>query len=251
MKRMLLAGLAFTTMVAAGPVSAADLPVRRSPAMPTLMNWTGCYVGIAGGEGKAFDTGLAGGRVLNGLLPLGVPVPGGPPLLISYGGFAGGQVGCNYQFTAVIVGIEGEGFWADFGRETVLGGSTSSPKNRSFYDVAVRFGFVILDRTLLYGRMGAIWSQQSYDLTAQLPGAVLTATGSWTSPGVTAGVGVEYALTNYWIARLEMDLIYTMSTTTLATTLVAAPPFGVFTGPSSQTMMGGKILTKLGLSYKF
>jgi outer membrane immunogenic protein len=250
-KRLLFASLALTTIVAAGPLSAADLALRKGPEVPPVMNWSGCYVGIAGGEGKSIDTGLVGTRVLNGAIPVGVPVPGGPPLLFSIGGYFGGQVGCNYQINTIVVGIEGEGFWSSIARTTVLGGSTSLPGNRSFYDVAGRFGFIILGSTLLYAKIGAFWSEQSYNLTAiqAVPPAVLTATGSWTAPGGIAGFGVEYAMTNNWIARLEGDVMLGMATTTLATTLVAGPV--TFAGPSTQTMMTAKILTKLGLSYKF
>ena len=255
MKRILLAGLALTMIAAAGPSSAADLslPLRRPPAIPSGMNWTGCYVGIAAGEGEAFDSGLTGTRVFNGQLPQGLVlpgfVPGGTPVVFSVGAFAGGQLGCNYQMNAIVVGIEGEGFWSGLAHDNVLGGTTSSPRNKAFYDAAVRFGFVIFDRALLYGKLGAVWSQQSYDLTAQAPGAVLIATGSWTAPGVIGGIGVDYAITNNWIARAEVDLMFAMATTTLDTTFTLGPL--VFTGPSSQTMMTGKVISKLGLSYKF
>jgi outer membrane immunogenic protein len=251
-KRLLFASLALTTIAAAGPVSAADMALRKAPMMaPPSVSWTGCHVGIAGGAGLAADTGLVGTRALNGGIPAGVPVPGGPPLLFSIGGFAGGQLGCDYQVNFIAIGIEAEGFWSDIGRTTVLGGSTSTVRNPAFYDVAARFGFVILEQIFLYGKLGAIWTQQSYSLTAAQvgPPGVLTATGSFTAPGGLFGIGVEYAMTNHWIARGEADLVFAMATTNLATTL--AVPAGTFTGPSAQSMVRAGALTKIGLSYKF
>ena len=248
MKRILLAGLALTMIAAAGPSSAADLPAPRSPATSSGMNWTGCYVGLAVGEGKSIDSGLLVSRVFNG----GVEgaVPGGQPVTFSIGAVAGGQLGCNYQVDALfLVGIEGEGFWSGLGRDNVLSDTTSSPRNKAFYDVAVRTGFVMLNKMLIYGKVGAFWSQQSYDMTSASTGAFLTATGSWTAPGVIGGLGLDYAITNHWIARGEFDLMIAMATTSLATNFVSGPL--VLTGPTSQTMFTGKIISKLGLSYKF
>jgi outer membrane immunogenic protein len=66
-------------------------PIYKAPPPAPVYNWTGCYIGVSTGGGTLNDhwIGEIGG-----------------------GGLAGGQLGCNYQRGAAVVGIEGEGFWS-------------------------------------------------------------------------------------------------------------------------------------------
>jgi outer membrane immunogenic protein len=227
MKRILFASLAVATIAATGPSSAADLSSLYKAPLPAGMNWTGCYVGVSGGGGVQADsfTGKAG-----------------------VGGFFGGQLGCNYQINQFVAGVEGEGFWSDMRTRsdiTVLtpGGasSLSSETTRSFSDVAIRLGYTFTDRTLLYGKLGIVWSNQSYSLVSNAPATI---TASWTTPGVLLGGDFEYALTNNWIARLESDLLFFDSTDATFNTTGLMPP-------TRQTVNTMNIITKIGLSYKF
>src|SRR5262252_6242383 len=99
MKKQLLAGVA---LLAAIPVSAmaADLgrpapaPVYKAPPPITMFSWTGIYVG--GNLGGAWSQ----GNVTDALT--GANFSG-----TSNGVFVGGgQVGANYQFSNLVIGIE-------------------------------------------------------------------------------------------------------------------------------------------------
>src|SRR5882757_482476 len=91
MKTFLLGGIA-CVVLAAGPASAADMPIKAVPKVqPSAYNWTGCYLGIHGGGGVLY----AGWNGQNGV-----------------GGLAGGQAGCNYQAGPIVVGVEAEGWWS-------------------------------------------------------------------------------------------------------------------------------------------
>lgn len=230
MKRILFASTVLTTIAVAGPLLAADFsPSYKAPVAAGGMNWTGCYVGISGGGGVVFNSNTGA-------------------TTIGSGGFFGGQGGCNYQINSFVAGIEGEGFWSDIkGRSDFIfvgpggGGATSTITTNSFYDVAVRFGFTFFDRTLLYGKVGAVWSNQSFAYSDSGGG---TASASWTSPGVLIGSGFEYAITNNWIARFETDAMYfngtdvTFTANNVNNSVIA-------------TSNSLSFVSKIGLSYKF
>ena len=100
-----------------------------------VFTWTGAYFGINAGYG--FDAGsnsdrynLPAGSVLNG----GTGQPGGRVNANSSndleGFVGGGQVGYNYQFTpgsGVVVGIEADAQYTDFGNKTRTVNGTFSP----------------------------------------------------------------------------------------------------------------------------
>jgi outer membrane immunogenic protein len=93
-------------------------PVYKSaPFVPPapVYNWTGCYVG--GGGGYAFwqqDSFLT----VNGVAATSSQSSGGK------GWFGQGQVGCDYQFTAPIFGVQTViGAFGDF-----AGGTSPAPR---------------------------------------------------------------------------------------------------------------------------
>ena len=109
------AALAATTI--AGSAFAADLPSRKvAPAYiapAPIMTWTGLYIGLNAGYGwsgsngvslPSFDTGAAGFTVgqSRGAIPLGVALGNGS------GFVGGGQIGFNYQFGALVAGLEAD-----------------------------------------------------------------------------------------------------------------------------------------------
>src|ERR1700730_18949444 len=80
----------------AGPIMAADLPVK-APLMALVApySWTGCYVGANFGSLFAQkDWGVLGSHDETGLL-------------------AGGQLGCNYQVSTWVFGVQGDIDWSD------------------------------------------------------------------------------------------------------------------------------------------
>src|SRR3954471_6199120 len=148
MKKLLLSSVALLGLTVGA--TAADLPRRVAPVpyVPVpVFTWTGFYLGVNAGWdwadrnddpclGGGF-TGACGFTNLNALtvpsFPAGALVPVGPvfggPTFNNFGftgndnrrdGFVGGgQIGYNYQFTpgsGLVIGIEADAQYADFGR---------------------------------------------------------------------------------------------------------------------------------------
>src|SRR5215216_6573356 len=137
MKKLLLSSIAMAAFSAGA--MAADLPRRAAPpayfAPVPLFTWTGFYVGVNAGyawgndngdDGLFVDPGLVAPALGGGTVPI-APVLGadfGNRGFFGNGGnrdgwLAGGQVGFNYQFGAgggLVVGVEADIQWADFGR---------------------------------------------------------------------------------------------------------------------------------------
>jgi outer membrane immunogenic protein len=214
MKRILWAG-AFA-LVAGGQALAADLPppvAPRAPAtyVPTTVpyyNWSGIYIGVNGGYAFGNSTwtdsvaAAAGGAGTTGSFP-------------TRGGLAGGTVGGNVQWGAVVLGIEGDWDWSN------LNGTSGVPANCVpggcetkadwLATVRGRAGWAI-DRVLLYGTGGAAFAP----VQAGFPVAG-TGFSSNTQVGWTAGAGIEFAFAPNWTAKAEylyVDLGNSNCTTT-------------------------------------
>src|ERR1700759_266236 len=110
----------------AGLATAADIPAPAPATAPVYVppraavyNWTGFYVGAMGGYGWSNSQG-------NDLK----------------GGFAGGTIGGNYQFGNFVVGIEGEGAWADIEQSATgfFGLVTATDRIQAFGSLTGRLG---------------------------------------------------------------------------------------------------------------
>jgi outer membrane immunogenic protein len=194
--------LAITVLaLTAGSALAADLPAtvytKTPPPAAALPNWTGCYIGgnIGGGWSKTEQTrvGLIDGTV--------IPAQ-------DYGSatrskfIGGGQVGCDYQFGAWVVGLQG---MFDFGTitnshffppfPTFL--STDSMKN--IYTATARVGYLFAPQVLGYVKGGAAWT--TADSVVTIPSAANflseTSLGNRRS-GWTIGGGLEWMFAPGW-----------------------------------------------------
>jgi outer membrane immunogenic protein len=149
MKFRVLTAAALVTIAALGTAGAADLgvaPIYKAlpPPMP-VYNWTGCYVG--GGGGYAFwqqDSFLtAGGTAITSSQSSG-----------GKGWFGQGQVGCDYQFTAPLFGVQTViGAFGDFAGGSITGTSNASilsgtEKESSTWAVGGRAGVLVTPRFL-------------------------------------------------------------------------------------------------------
>src|SRR4051812_24789768 len=83
------------------PSLAADMPVKARPPAPVAAeySWTGIYVGVNGGyaTGKTRETDVPTGAFLNGT---------------PKGWLFGGQVGANWQWSHLVLGVEADWDWA-------------------------------------------------------------------------------------------------------------------------------------------
>jgi len=212
MKSFLRAGTAIAGIAFAGSALAADLPRRAAPPpvfQPVpVFTWTGFYAGFNAGYG--FGTQDDRAPTVIGVGPASLLVPPGTTAVVAFnnresneGFVGGGQIGYNYQFTpgsGVVIGVEADAQYADFGRNRNRFLTTSplaaqqvfNPGGLSGLDffgtVRGRLGYAF-DRTLVYGTGGfAYGSGGGSDFG--LPGG----SSDDFRTGWAAGGGIEYAL---------------------------------------------------------
>jgi outer membrane immunogenic protein len=166
----------------------------------------------------------------------------------------GGQLGFNYQFGGVVLGVEGDFDWAgtnnnNLGNGILIRGTgpfaAQLNNSRSISTVAARFGWAV-DHWLYYGKVGGGWAN-SGDLTVTnlTTGASITG-GSSSNSGFLAGGGVEYAIANNWTVKAEYDYLGLSSRTLV---IPVGAPFlvgDVFTTGNRNIQE-----FKVGFNYKF
>jgi len=273
MKKLLLGTFALVAFGTAAPAIAADMAVRPLAA-PAAFSWTGCHVGGLVGYGGGHSDGYTATGAST------IATPGAEAVLPFAGqrrssdfnltGFTGGgDVGCDYQIGAWVVGIEGD--WSNLNKEgqAFNAPGTTLPNALGLFNVTAyetqerwfatargRAGYA-LDKYFLYVTGGAAWMKidsshfclQCFSAAgAPLGGAFFrNEFQSDRRSGWTVGVGAEYALSHGWSVRSEYLYVSIPTYTTFTT------PTGV--GLSSQV---NNLSTKLydyiwraGLTYKF
>jgi outer membrane immunogenic protein len=202
-------GLVAISALISAPAMAADLrmPVKAPPAPSVaIATWTGCYIG--GNVGGAWartritDVGNAAGAPF-----ASAGVAGQTFTVDSSGIVGGGQIGCDWQTSNIVFGIQG-----DVGAMGIQGsaldpGTASNTRvgidNGIYGDVTGRLG-VAFGPALLYGRGGvAFYGGQELFGTNSPNFISQTHVGTFT--GWTAGVGIEYRLSGPWSAKLEYN----------------------------------------------
>jgi outer membrane immunogenic protein len=274
MKRILGATVGVLA-VSALPAMAADLPVKApmvAPIMAPAFSWSGCYIGgNVGGKWSRTD-----GSVNVG--PTGTGTGLGAPGTVLFGSadassvIAGGQIGCNIQTGNWVFGLEGDADWQRLRLSRTLGGTLPFPFiPGDTFDLASdwqasargRIGYA-WDRWLMYATGGAAFTNIKAGtnfIAANFGGVAFPATvltDGKTLVGWTVGGGLEYAITNNWIAGIE-GRYSNYGTTTFNSGLVAtvftpstAPGAGTFTfAPSTQTIKLETFEVMGRLSYKF
>jgi outer membrane immunogenic protein len=182
---------------------AADLPVKAPVyRAPPVYSWSGCYIGAQVGYGWLRDnnTETFGGAV-TAVSPTNTADPSGLKV--------GGMLGCNWQWSGpFVVGLEGDGEWADIngGSVTYPGSGAGGPDD--FYEAQIRWqasargrvGYAF-DRTLFYATGGAAFARIRHIYTVAVVGPAEEI--STTRTGWTVGGGVEHAFAPNWTARVE------------------------------------------------
>ena len=200
--RTFLPGMPFAAYVGLkGTLPSSALPVaanqyqpyqpvltKAPPPPPPPYNWTGVYLGVNGAYsfGTSDWTRVVLGTTSGNFGTLGF--------------LFGGTVGANYQIGAFVLGVEGDGGWADangFGTYTAAsfcaGGCLTS--DTWLATVRGRAGYA-LDRILVYGTGGAAFG----DVRANFSNDPVS---SNTEAGWTVGAGVEVGLATNWTAKAE------------------------------------------------
>jgi outer membrane immunogenic protein len=161
----------------AGAASAADLSTPRAaytkaPAVSPVTNWSGFYIGAVGGYASENTSDALGIK----------------------GGFGGGTVGYNWQFSQFVVGLEGDGTFGSVSSTATVNGVTATAKVDSFSTIRGRAG-VAVDQVLFYGTAGLALA----DTKITTP----TASASNTQTGFAAGAGVEWMFAPRWSLKAE------------------------------------------------
>jgi outer membrane immunogenic protein len=205
--KSIFAAVALLAFGASTAATAADLPMKAPRAAPVpLYNWTGCYIGgNAGGAGSRMDT-----------IRLQTDNPVAPAYL-PYGrendsGFiGGGQVGCDFQTTNWVFGLQAE---FDFGNvkgsHAILNlpGFTEQNNLQQIYTIAGRIGYLWTPQVLTYGKVGVAYFQNKNQLF--FPGGALFESSKFTDPGILAGGGIEWMFAPNWSVFAEGNYIWTM-----------------------------------------
>jgi outer membrane immunogenic protein len=165
----------------------------------------GCYIGAD-----------VGGRFINDRdserTPAGAPSPFLPTSSANpCGVMAGGFPGCNYQFSSgIVIGAEGDANWANinggtaaFPESALPGFANDFDETRSDFQASARgrSGYAF-NRVLVYATGGAAWAHITEHDVSPSAGGIFNNISS-TLPGWTVGGGLEYALLNNLIGRVE------------------------------------------------
>jgi outer membrane immunogenic protein len=180
--------------------SAADLAVKAPPlAAVPLYNWTGCYIGGNVGGGSA-DM-----RTVRDQIDGQPPTPAYLDMGTEHdsGFIGGGQVGCDFQTTRLVFGVQVMGDWANIkGSQNIATRPGFSEQNKinGLFPVTGRVGYLVTPQFLVYGKVGFAWFD---DRNSYYAGGVLFESTKWTDPMITAGLGFEYMFAPHWSVFVE------------------------------------------------
>ena len=204
MRKLILAGISMAALATAvQPAAAADLSLGyRAPQNYVIFTWTGFYFGAHGGG--------AWGRKEETIAPFTfgrtVLTPADTTIDIS-GGLAGGPIGANYQAGSWVLGVEADVSWADLTGNTscatdIVGvAENCRVRVNALGTLAGRLGFA-LDRMLLYGKGGAAFANDKYELNS-----IAEYRSNETRWGWMVGAGIEYSFSDNWSAKIEYNYL--------------------------------------------
>ena len=279
MKKLLLGTVALAALGV--PAIAADMGVRPAARYVAATNWTGCHVGgLVGnewGRDRGYTTTAASTVVFVGptaATPIvATPLAAGQTVAPGFdmnGVTGGGYVGCDYQFGAWVVGVEGD--WSAInksGQSQWTRGQTfftpagaiaattpttsliySEAQERWYATARARLGYAV-DKWLFFVSGGAAWAKvdSSY---FQLQGAgPFFQLSTERRAGWTVGGGAEYMLPYNWTIRSEYLYVQFRDFTTFAN----SQPFlatGTVSGyPTNLSTRFDNHILRFGLAYKF
>lgn len=248
MKRS-IAGIAVLAGLLGTPALAAEMPLKAPPCCALEWSWTGFYIGANAGGGWATDTVT---RLDHG----SAEYPVGYSANQKFSGIlGGGQIGYDFQFNKIVLGVYGNIDAADLTATTpelsVLGDelSTHSTKINWIADAGGRVGLA-WGSWLPYVKGGGAWINEtgtSIDTAVPAGTFIASATvGSKTFSGWVIGDGWEYKLSPNLSGFAEYDYYGFTGTTTQVETV--GPAVGAFHDSGHS---GNISVVKVGLNYRF
>jgi len=193
-RKTLQRAFALGLLAGASTAHAADLPLK-APALKSVYDWTGFYVGGHFGYG-----GGSLGPNTNPLPEQGVLFP------TSVTGVIGGyQVGYNRELAnRIVLGVEADSTFTAPLDQAALGRMPPVPFNSTIDYVGTargRIGYAF-DRIMPYLTGGFAWGH-----TRALINDGSGASVGYTQFGWTAGAGFEFAVSGNWSAKLEYEYV--------------------------------------------
>jgi outer membrane immunogenic protein len=248
--RVLAGAIALAVGIGTVPASAADLSApfyKALPTAPPAFSWTGCYVGAEAGGALGQSQHIAATSP--------TPVDVGLPITIGFnlaGAVAGGTIGCNYQISNVVFGIEDDLSWTNLSGSSpdippFGAGSISSTNERWIDTLRGRVGFA-WDRFLIYGTGGAAFAGAG---AGNCTAAEICASDSQTKTGWAAGGGGEWAIWTIPAGNLTAKVEYLHAD--FGTGLFISPPVALPGGGSivSRNVRLTDDIVRAGLNWKF
>jgi outer membrane immunogenic protein len=149
--------------------------------------------------------------------------------------WGGGVRGANYQWNALVLGVEGDFNWTGMkGNGTNLVGEAIGAETQWTSTVAGRVG-AAFNRLLVYGKGGAAFARDRSPFT-DLAGN--SASGAFTRTGWIAGIALEYGITESWLAKIEYDYL-SFDTQPLNFTTVTPAAYASTTTLNAQEVKAG------------
>jgi len=219
MNKVVMISTAFAAL-AGGSAFAADMPLKAPAA---VYSWTGCYIG--GNAGADLATAKFS-SVPNAAFIAGAAF--GAPEAASEqaksaatihrtGPTFGGGIGCNYQTSIWVFGVETDINFTDIGKRVIRGPFPRVPdslgftwedrfKSDFFGTVRGRVGVLATPTSLLYVTGGLAYKDVSFTEALDFPGFAgfrYEGSNSKTKTGWAAGGGWEFVLGGPWSAKIE------------------------------------------------
>lgn len=202
MSKIRIATAAALALFAATTANAADIarPVyKAAPVVVPMYDWSGFYIGINGGWGRAaFDHSFN--------IPGEYNLAAGDSFNYSKsGGVLGGHAGYNWQAGQWVFGIEGAMMktWLNSGVQTSPFYPTSDTWQSKLDWVATVTGRVGYAWNNVLGYVKGGWAYSSYNEYVQDLSDYVNVSGK--KSGWTLGGGVEFALSPNWIFGVEYN----------------------------------------------
>jgi outer membrane immunogenic protein len=260
MKHVVAIGLALIALSA--PARSADMPFDAPPLVAPGYGWTGCYLGVSAGGAWRPNDNTSVSVVDGGSGAAPAAAAGAIPTAFNNGGaslIGGGQLGCNYQVSKWVFGIETDlsGTRLNFGEVIHTSVPPFFPLTSSAsQDLGLigttrgRLGMA-WGNILLYGTGGAAYANVSYAYTQNNtigggPVAVGTAATA-TAFGWTLGTGIEVGF-GAWSLKGEY-LFYDLGNHTL--NAVCSTCTGLSPTVFSAHYHDSGSIGRIGVNYRF
>jgi outer membrane immunogenic protein len=181
-------------------VFAADLPVKSRTEPAAQLLWNGYYAGVHGGWGWGTS------RVDD---PQFRPSDTRPEYK-SDGPIAGAQIGVNWQFGNVVVGVELDGSWASMRsvssniNPAIPGIWSTGVEIHALATATARLGYA-MGPWLAYAKAGGAWAYMDITTSITAQGPIATSENRF---GVTGGAGMEVAFLRNVSAKVEYNYLY-------------------------------------------